>query len=111
MQDPIVAQTYQSSFATYTRTLDPSLLAALRINESIVLVVEAIVSLCKALTNDSDPRPWQERVEDCFSDVTEERLLELVSAFVEECESDNPQRWVDRFKNENYKRFTERLLG
>jgi hypothetical protein len=83
----------------------------LRIDESTVLVAEAIVSLCKALSNGSDTRPWQERIEDCFSGMTEERIQDLLLAFVEEFDGDKPQRWVDKFKNGNYARFTQRLLG
>ncbi|MBA2950093.1 hypothetical protein [Streptomyces himalayensis] len=111
MQEPTPVTVYQSSFAACTRTLDPGLLETLRISESAVLLMEAFVSLCKALTNDSDPRPWQERVEDCFSEVTEERLKEMVQAFVDECEGEQLQRWVERFKNQNYSSFAERLLG
>ncbi|MFF1306570.1 hypothetical protein [Streptomyces sp. NPDC058307] len=111
MQEPIPVTVYQSSFAACTRTLDPGLLETLRISESAVLLMEAFVSLCKALTNDSDPRPWQERVEDCFSEVTEERLKEMVQAFVDECEGEQLQRWAERFKNQNYSSFAERLLG
>lgn len=111
MQEPVPVTVYQSSFAACVRSLDPRLLETLRISESAVLVVEAFVSLCKALTNDSDPRPWQERVEDCFSGATEERLTELFQAFVDECESEQFQRWSERFKNQNYNSFAERLLG
>ncbi|GAB2988714.1 hypothetical protein GCM10023080_062910 [Streptomyces pseudoechinosporeus] len=111
MQEPIPVTVYQSRFAACTRTLDPGLLETLRISESAVLLMEAFVSLCKALTNDSDLRPWQERVEDCFSEVTEERLKEMVQAFVDECEGEQLQRWAERFKNQNYSSFAERLLG
>ncbi|MEU2597929.1 hypothetical protein ABZ669_11920 [Streptomyces hirsutus] len=112
MQEPVPVTVYQSSFAACARTLDPGLLETLRISESAVLVMEAVVSLCKALTNDSDQRPWQERVEDCFSEVTEERLKEIFQAFVDEFEGEQQlQRWVERFKNQNYSSFAERLLG
>ncbi|MGX9888714.1 hypothetical protein [Streptomyces sp. NPDC002276] len=111
MQEPIPVTVYQSSFAACTRTLDPGLLKALRISESALLLMEAFVSLCKVLTNDSDLRPWQERVEGCFSEITEERLKEMVQAFVDECEGEQFQRWVERFKNQSYSSFAERLLG
>lgn len=111
MQGPISISTYQSSTATFTRSLEPSLLAALRINESMVLVTEAIVSVCRALTDSSDTRPWQEKIEDCFADFDEEKLEETLKAFVEVCEADKPENWAEKFKNANYKNFVERLLG
>ncbi|MGY1523406.1 hypothetical protein ACW69C_06475 [Streptomyces sp. MN3] len=107
----VVRAEYQSRFAVFARTLDSALLSTLRITGSTVLVMEVIVSLCKALTNDSDSRPWQDRVEDCFSDVTEERIHELFSAFAEEMQGERPLRWMEDFKSENYKDFVERLLG
>ncbi|MCT2589803.1 hypothetical protein LHJ74_07725 [Streptomyces sp. N2-109] len=111
MQDPVPVTVYQSNFVACARTLDPGLLAKLRISEPAVLVMEVVVSLCMALTNDSDQRPWHERVEDCFSEVTEERLTEICQAFVGECEVEQLQRWLERFKNQNYSSFVERLLG
>ncbi|NYI05539.1 hypothetical protein [Allostreptomyces psammosilenae] len=93
------------------RTLKPGLLETLRITESAVLVMEALVSLCKALTNDSDPRPWHERVDDCFSGVTEEQLKAIFQALVDECEGEQLKRWVERFKNRSYSSFVERILG
>ncbi|MGV9758643.1 hypothetical protein ACWDUC_22825 [Streptomyces tricolor] len=83
----------------------------MRISKSAVLVVEAFVSLCKALTDDSDPRPWQERIEDCFSAITEEHLQEIGQAFVTEFTGENPQRLVERLQSQNYINFVERLLG
>ncbi|MFJ2723163.1 hypothetical protein [Streptomyces sp. NPDC087437] len=111
MQGSISVGTYQSSIATFTRTLEPSLLAALRIDESVVLVTETLVSICKALTNSTDPRPWQERIEDCFANVDDEDLRKILESFVEEFQGDKPKNWVEKFWNENYKSFVERLLG
>lgn len=111
MQGPVASTTYQSSIAVYMRSLDPSLLHAMRISEPAVLVVEAVVSLCKALTDESDPRPWQERVEGCFSAITEEDLQEIGQAFFTEFTGENPQRLVERLQSQNYADFVERLLG
>jgi hypothetical protein len=111
VQDPVAITTYQSSFAVYMRSLDPSLLQGMRISESAVLVVEAFVSLCKALTDESDSRPWQERVEGCFAAITEERLQEMGQAFVTEFTGENPQRLVERLQSQNYIAFVKRLLG
>ncbi|WP_369162367.1 hypothetical protein [Streptomyces sp. R02] len=111
MQGSISVSTYQSSIATFTRTLEPSLLAALRIDESVVLVVETLVSLCSALTNSADRRPWHERIEDCFANINDEDLQKILIAFTEEFQGDKPKNWIENFKNENYKSFVERLLG
>ncbi|MFB6961716.1 hypothetical protein ACFCYB_33195 [Streptomyces sp. NPDC056309] len=111
MQGSISVGTYQSSIATFIRTLEPSLLAALRINESVVLVTETLVSICKALNNSTDSRPWQERIEDCFANVDDEDLRKILGSFVEEFQGDKPKNWVEKFLNENYKSFVERLLG
>jgi hypothetical protein len=86
-------------------------MAALRINDSITLVAEALVSLCKALTNANDSRPWQERLEDCFSDVDEKQFVQILEAFVAEFDNNKAEDWIARFKNEGYKSFAERLLG
>lgn len=110
-QDPVKALTYQSRFATYARSLPPEVRVALHLKESTVLAVEGIVLLCKALTSEIDSRPWQERIEDIFSEVTEERLQVIFAAFVEEIEASNPQAWMDRFKNGSYQLFAARLLG
>ncbi|MBX4179421.1 hypothetical protein [Streptomyces geysiriensis] len=111
MQSPIVVGTYQSSIATFTRTLEPSLLAALRIDESVVLVTETLVSICKALTNSADTRPWQERIEDCFANTDDEDLRKILVAFTEEFQGDKPKNWIENFKSQTYRSFVERLLG
>ncbi|MFG6298969.1 hypothetical protein [Streptomyces rochei] len=111
MQSPIVVGTYQSSIATFTRTLEPSLLAALRIDESVVLVTETLVSICKALTNSADTRPWQERIEDCFANTDDEDLRKILVAFTEEFQGDKPKNWIENFKSQTYRTFVERLLG
>ncbi|MFD5307312.1 hypothetical protein [Streptomyces rochei] len=111
MQSPIVVGTYQSSIATFTRTLEPSLLAALRIDESVVLVTETLVSICKALTNSADTRPWQERIEDCFANTDDEDLRKILIAFTEEFQGDKPKNWIENFKSQTYRSFVERLLG
>ncbi|MFF0674280.1 hypothetical protein ACFYVE_39460 [Streptomyces tendae] len=111
MQGSISVGTYQSSIATFTRTLEPSLLAALRIDEPVVLVVETLVSICKALTNSADTRPWPERVEDCFTNAGDEDLRKIIIAFTEEFQGDKPNNWIENFKSQNYKSFVERLLG
>ncbi|WSB84175.1 hypothetical protein OHA60_10575 [Streptomyces cellulosae] len=111
MQSSRSVDTYQSSFAVYIQSLEPSLLMALRIDDSVVLVTEVLVSACKALTNSGDSRPWQERIEACFANVDEERFREILTAFEEQFRNDNPKHWVDKFKNESYKSFVERLLG
>ncbi|MET8418568.1 hypothetical protein ABZV41_23480 [Streptomyces sp. NPDC005098] len=111
MENSTSVSIYRSSFAAYTRSLEPSLLATLRIDESIALVTETLVSICKALTDASDSRPWQERIEDCFANLDNERLEEILTAFTEELQGDRPKYWAEKFKNENYKTFVERLLG
>ncbi|MEU9663466.1 hypothetical protein [Streptomyces chartreusis] len=111
MQGSITVGPYRSSIATFTRSLEPSLRAALRIDESMVLVTEALVSACAALTDSSDTRPWQEKIEDCFADFDEEKLEKTLKAFIEVCEADEPKNWLEKFKNANYKKFVERLLG
>jgi hypothetical protein len=74
MQDAPPVANYQSSLAVYLHNLDSSLKKTLQFNESTILVIEAIVSICKALTNDSESRTWQDRMEDCFSNVDEAQL-------------------------------------
>jgi hypothetical protein len=86
-------------------------MTALRIDKSVVIATELLVSVCRALTNPGDSRPWQERIEACFSSVDEERLLEILKAFEEQFQNGNPKYWVDNFKSDSYKSFVERLLG
>lgn len=103
--------TYQSSFAVYTRSLDPAVLAALKVDESVVVLTEILVAVCKALTDSDDPRPWQQRLEDYFADVDEDRFRDIVTACEKELRDDGPKHWVDKFRNSGYKDFAERLLG
>lgn len=111
MQGSISPSNYQSSIATFTRSLEPSLLAALRIDESSVLVMEVIVSICRILTDSGDPRPWQDKLEDGFANIDEEKLESLVRVFSEELDGGKPKNWVERFRSENYRGFVERLMG
>lgn len=111
MQDAPPVANYQSSLAVYLHNLAPSLKKTLQFNEPTILVIEAVVSICKALTNDSDSRSWQDRMEDCFSNIDEAQLEELLIAFADEFEGDKPKRWVKKLKNEGYRSFAKRLLG
>ncbi|MFF8646436.1 hypothetical protein [Streptomyces sp. NPDC015345] len=101
----------QSSFAVYARSLDPALLAALNVDQSVVVLTETLVTVCKALTDSDDSRPRHQRLEDCLTSFDEDRFREIFTACEEQLKVDGPKHWVDKFKNESYKGFAERLLG
>ncbi|MER6288555.1 hypothetical protein [Streptomyces sviceus] len=78
---------------------------------SAVLALDIFVSVCKSLTDSTDLRPWQEKIEDCFAGFDGEALEEFFRTFSEEFQEDEVKNWIDRLGNENYKSFVERLLG
>ncbi|WP_143063761.1 hypothetical protein [Streptomyces sp. Ag109_O5-10] len=93
------------------RSLDPALLAALRIRESAILVAEAVVTVAKALTDPGDSRPWQEKIESCFVDDGE-RLERIISSVVEEFGGvEEVKTWLENFNGDSYRKFAEKLLG
>ncbi|MFF8329232.1 hypothetical protein [Rhodococcus qingshengii] len=85
-------------------------MATLRIKESAILVTEAMVRVAKALTDPSDLRPWQEKIESCFGD--DESLERVMSAVVEEFGgAEKTKSWLENFNGESYQKFVEKLLG
>ncbi|MEU0032118.1 hypothetical protein [Streptomyces sp. NPDC006335] len=73
--------------------------------------MDIIVSICKSLTDSTDPRPWQEKLEDCFASFDVEVFEEFFRTFSEEFKEEEVKNWIDRLSSENYKSFVERLLG
>lgn len=110
MQNSSPVPIYRSSLATYARSLDPALLRAMRISESAIVVTESIVVIAKALTDLSDPRPWEEKIEACFPDDGE-ALAEVVTSFLEEFDGNRAKTWLEQFNGDSYRRFVEKLLG
>ncbi|MGW7586629.1 hypothetical protein ACWGKU_33475 [Kitasatospora sp. NPDC054768] len=101
----------RSKIAAFLRSLDPTVLSTLRIGEAEIIGIDLVVSLCIAMTDARDPRPWRERLEDFFSQVPEEEL-ELLARYVTE---GNLEEFLaeaqSRATRDTYRAFVLRLLG
>jgi len=57
---------HRSRFVARARDLEPGLLSALRLDEVALSSADVLVRVCSLLTDGTDGRPWQERLEDAF---------------------------------------------
>ncbi|MFF3242300.1 hypothetical protein ACFYWY_00880 [Streptomyces sp. NPDC002870] len=111
MQQSTSIGTYQSRFATYARSLNPSLLSTLRIDEATILAAEVAVSICKLLTDSDNSQPWMERIEKYFEDADTSALEEGFEGMVKDFQDGKSKIWVEKYKNDGYRDFALRLLG
>lgn len=100
-----------SQVAAYARTLDPGVRHALRLDDASLLVVEALVTVSRAVNAPGDERPWLERLADVISERQFSELQEIGLAFRETFKTQGADEWIRRIRNEGYKVFAERLLG
>ncbi|MFJ6140506.1 hypothetical protein [Kitasatospora sp. NPDC092286] len=102
---------HQSKIAVFLRALDPAVLSTLRIGEAEIIGIDLVVSLCIAMTDSRDPRPWPDRLEDFFSQVPEEEL-EILARYITEGKLEELLAEVQRkATRDTYKAFVLRLLG
>jgi hypothetical protein len=102
---------HKSKFVARARKLDPSLLAALRIDETMLDVGDAVVTLCGILMDSTDVRPWTGRLDEYFKDVDYE---EVQSGLATSASGDGGvalRAWTDDIKRDGYKTYARRLLG
>ncbi|MFF5655164.1 MULTISPECIES: hypothetical protein [Streptomyces] len=123
--DPIAA--WQSQFATYARGLEASRLRVLRLDESTIVVAEVIVSICKLISDESNPQHWIDRIKAYFDDLESSPLESLIEKMMKDFQEDesktwlgkaladmqdgHAQSWVDKYRAGGYRKFALRLLG
>ncbi|MFJ2635828.1 hypothetical protein ACIO6U_28290 [Streptomyces sp. NPDC087422] len=111
MQESNLDVTSQSRFAAFARTLDPSILSALRIDEATILGADLIVAICILFTDSNNPTPWTERVENYLETTGIEALDDGLTSVMEDIKDGKSKVWVEKYKNNTYREFTKRLLG
>ncbi len=70
-----------------------------------------VVTVCSILSDATDPRPWQERLDDAFRHVEADSVvagLEDIAASRTQAAVDT---WVRKVRTVGYKAFARRLLG
>lgn len=118
---------WQSRFATYARSLEPSRLRALRLDETTVATAEVVVSICKLIADDANPQPWLDRIGTYFENIEKTALGNNLELLIEDIqwgkaetwlenvltnmEGGDAKSWVERFRSDIYRDFTMRLLG
>lgn len=106
---------HRSRFASRARGLDPSLLSALRVDEVMLSCCDVVVTVCGVLMDSDDPRPWQQRLKSCFTEVFEEAEADAVVKTLDALGTMDDQQsvsaWIKRTKNVGYTAFARRLVG
>jgi len=102
---------HRSRFARHAGDLDPRVLSALRIDAVLLQFCDVVVTVCSILSDATDPRPWQERLDDAFRHVEADSVvagLEDIAASQTQAAVDT---WVRKVRTVGYKAFARRLLG
>jgi hypothetical protein len=86
-------------------------MSALRINEAVLITVDAIVMVCGFIMDADDPRPWQERLKDCFAEIDLEEIAAGIVAFASENDGQKLEAWVEDVQRVGYRAYARRLLG
>ncbi|MGQ4388861.1 hypothetical protein [Streptomyces sp. SAS_270] len=100
-----------SQFAVYIRGLDSGHRQALQIDDSVLVVVEIVVSLCRQFCASSDERPWADRLADAISDEQQGELDRLAADFARVMQSGALEQWQRRLRQAGFQGFAKRLLG
>lgn len=111
MTDVSYRDRYGSKLAARARKLDPALLSALRVNETVLVVVDAVVMVCGLLTDTEDSRPWQERLKEYVAEVNLKETLTGVTAFASEEVGQAVEAWIEDVQRLGYRTYALRLLG
>jgi hypothetical protein len=102
---------HRSRFASQAGDLDPRLLAALRMDTVLLQFCDVVVTVCSILSDATDTRPWQERLDDAFRQVEADSVV----AGLEDIAACQTQAAVDallrKVRTVGYKAFARRLLG
>ncbi len=111
----VVLEQHRSRFAARVRALDPKLLSALRVDDMVLTLLDVVVTVCRALNDQSDSRSWQERLDSCFTDSLADVDHDILMHGLQRIASDDKSRiigsWVERVKSVGYTAFARRLLG
>ncbi|MGW0868984.1 hypothetical protein ACWD3Z_00695 [Streptomyces sp. NPDC002740] len=91
--------------------MDPSLLAAMRIDEATILAAEVIVSICKLLTDSDNNRPWIDRIAEYLEETDTSALVQGIEGLVEDFQNGKSKTWMEKYKNSGYRDYSLRLLG
>jgi len=103
---------HRSRFVARARDLEPGLLSALRLDEVALSSADVLVRVCSLLTDGTDGRPWQERLEDAFQggpkpEVVVARLEDLANGDLQSA----IDYWARATRRAGYQAYARRLLG
>lgn len=104
-----------SALARELLHLRPTQRELLGIQQAAILLWNAVVSCAAVLTDDTDPRPWQERLESVFTSDTSAQFsevnLEEVVEYLNSGAANDISRWAEDLKRDGLQRFLEKMLG
>lgn len=102
---------HRSRFVLQARDLDPRLLSALRIDAVLLQFCDALVTVCSVLSDSTDSRPWQERLDEVFRQVDAGQVMAGLEDIVENRSLEAADTWIRKVRTVGYKAFARRLLG
>lgn len=106
-------EAHRSRFVARARDLKPGLLSALRIDEFALTFADVIVTVCSLLTDETEDRPWQDRLEAAFQVWGPEP--ETIAAGLEDFAGGDLQAaieyWAATTRQAGYQAYVRRLLG
>ena len=102
---------HRSKFVLQARDLDPRLLSALRIDAVFLQLCDALVTVCSVLSDSSDPRPWQEQLDEVFRQVDAAQVMAGLEDIVENRSLEAADAWIRQVRTVGYRAFARRLVG
>ncbi len=111
---PVAFDKHRSRFAARARGLDPTLLSALRVDDVMLSCCDVVVTVCGVLMDSDDPRPWQQRLESCFTEALADSDADAVVKTFEALSSydgaNSVSAWIKRTRKVSYTAYARRLV-
>lgn len=85
---------WQSQFATYVRSLEPSRMRALRLDESTIVTAEILVTICKLISDEDDSRTWIERLNSYFDNLDNTAVGNILEEIMGAPQGLNTESWL-----------------
>lgn len=111
LQEVALSLSGRSELANELATLEPQVRELLGLPDALVLTLDVVIAAARLLLDDSDPRPWHERLDDLSVLAAQlapdaDRLLDEVRAI-----ASDPSALVQRLRSRDAQRFVHRLVG
>lgn len=102
---------YRSQFVSRAQNLNNGVLAALSIDFAILQICELVVSISSLVTDTTDRRSWQDRLNEAVEGLEQKTLIDAAEKMQNAETLASAEAWARKVRTKDYKLFARRLLG